>query len=65
MKTKPVRTHYRIICLERIDRNLNGMISVGFKSAEAETQASTPDDAALGQHRVGFRDLQGEPDQQP
>ena len=42
-----------------------GMISVGFKPAEAETQASTPDDAVLGQHRASLRDIQGEPDQQP
>ena len=40
------------------------MISVGFKPAEAEAQASTPDDAILGQHRAGFRDIQGEPQQQ-
>ena len=40
------------------------MISVGFKPAEAETQASTPDDTILGQHRAGFRDIQGEPEQQ-
>ena len=36
-----------------------GMISVGFKPAEAETQVSTPDDAVLGQHRAGLRDVPG------
>ena len=31
------------------------MISVGFKPAEAEIEASSPDDAVLGQHKAGFR----------
>ena len=38
------------------------MISVGFKPAEAEIEASSPDDAVLGQHKAGFRDVQGEAD---
>ena len=35
---------------------------MGFKPAEEETQTSTPDDAVLGQHKAGFRDIQGEAD---
>ena len=31
------------------------MILVGFKPAEAEIEASSPDDAVLGQHKAGFR----------
>ena len=39
-----------------------GLISMGFKPAEEETQTSTPDDAVLGQHKAGFRNVQGEGD---
>ena len=39
------------------------MISVGFKPAKAETQASTSDDAVPGHQRANLRDIQGEPDQ--
>jgi len=35
---------------------------VGFKPAEAEIEASSPDDTVLGQHKAGFRDVQGEAD---
>ena len=38
------------------------MISVSFKPAEAEIEASSPDDAVLGQHKAGFRNVQGEGD---
>ena len=38
------------------------MISLGFKPAEAEIEAASPDDAVLGQHKPGFRDVQGEAD---
>ena len=35
------------------------MISVSCKPDEAEIQVSTPDDAVLGQHRAGLRDVPG------
>ena len=35
------------------------MYSVSFKPNEAEIQVSTPDDAVLGQHRAGLRDVPG------